>query len=317
MDILGYYGVKPRIRVIIDNDFAGDPDDLFQTAHHLLSPSVEIRAIIGSHLREGDPFDYSGKTAAHGVARVQELIRIMKIPAGIPVLEGAEKPLSALPAPTGSSAAEAIVAEALREDTNLPLFVLCGGGLTDLALAIGMDKRITRRMTVVWIGGSEYPDLAMPPPGAGPMEYNLAIDPEAARFIFNETSVPLWQVPRNVYRQAGISLMELDTRVRPRGEVGRYLCDSITQIHGALRAFGTSMGETYVLGDSPLVLLTALQSTCEPDPASSEYILRARPTINQEGAYGPSSGNGTIRVYTRIDTRLMFEDFFAKLGVYS
>lgn len=32
----------PRARVIIDNDFSGDPDDLYQLVHHLLSPSVEI-----------------------------------------------------------------------------------------------------------------------------------------------------------------------------------------------------------------------------------------------------------------------------------
>ena len=40
--------MKPRMRVIIDNDFAGDPDGLLQLAHHLLSPSVDIRAVIGS-----------------------------------------------------------------------------------------------------------------------------------------------------------------------------------------------------------------------------------------------------------------------------
>ena len=44
--------VKPRMRVIIDNDLGGDPDGLFQLAHHLLSPSVEIRGIIASHLYE-------------------------------------------------------------------------------------------------------------------------------------------------------------------------------------------------------------------------------------------------------------------------
>src|SRR5690625_5884084 len=41
-----------RTRVIIDNDFSGDPDDLYQLVHHLLSPTVDIRAVIGSHLRE-------------------------------------------------------------------------------------------------------------------------------------------------------------------------------------------------------------------------------------------------------------------------
>jgi purine nucleosidase len=40
----------PRLRVISDNDYAGDPDGLFQLAHHVLSPSVDVRAVIGSHL---------------------------------------------------------------------------------------------------------------------------------------------------------------------------------------------------------------------------------------------------------------------------
>ena len=44
--------VKPRMRVIIDNDLGGDPDGLFQLTHHLMSPSVEIRGIIASHLYE-------------------------------------------------------------------------------------------------------------------------------------------------------------------------------------------------------------------------------------------------------------------------
>lgn len=30
--------VRPRSRVIVDNGFSGDPDDLVQLAHHLLSP---------------------------------------------------------------------------------------------------------------------------------------------------------------------------------------------------------------------------------------------------------------------------------------
>jgi hypothetical protein len=42
------------MRVIVDNDFSGDPDGLFQMAHLLLSPSVDIRGIIGSHLSVKD-----------------------------------------------------------------------------------------------------------------------------------------------------------------------------------------------------------------------------------------------------------------------
>src|SRR4051812_9959182 len=57
--------MSPRMRIIIDNDFGGDPDGLFELVHHLLSPSVEIRGIIGSHLRAGDGFDPSKETATN------------------------------------------------------------------------------------------------------------------------------------------------------------------------------------------------------------------------------------------------------------
>jgi purine nucleosidase len=318
MGRIGKFEVEPRARVIIDNDFAGDPDDLFQTAHHLLCPSVEIRGIIGSHLSESDPFDHSGKSAEHAVRRLGELLRTMGMDGKVPVHRGAEKAIEGLTKPRESAAAEAIVSEALREDTKLPLYVVCGGGLTDLASALMMDGRIAERMTVVWIGGMEHPGLALPPPNSGSEpEYNLNIDVEAGRYLFNESSVPLWQVPRNIYRQAMVSLAELEARVRPCGEVGRFLCDALEGVTSMVGKLGMSLGETYILGDSPLVLLTALQSPFQPDPSSSDYVLRERPTMGPGGLYGLPSGRGQIRVYTRIDTRLMFEDFFTKLRAFA
>ena len=40
----------PRIRVVVDNDFSGDPDGLVQLAHHALSPSVDLRLVDDSLL---------------------------------------------------------------------------------------------------------------------------------------------------------------------------------------------------------------------------------------------------------------------------
>lgn len=63
----------PRMRVVVDNDFSGDPDDLYQLAHHVLSPSV---GVIGPHLRAGDPFD-PGPSAQNAVrlCKVEALAR--------------------------------------------------------------------------------------------------------------------------------------------------------------------------------------------------------------------------------------------------
>ena len=68
------------------------------------------------------------------------------------------------------------------------------------------------------------------------------------------------------------------------------------------------MGEAYVLGDSPLALVTVLQSSWESDAASCEYVYRATPNITHKGFYEDNPQGRPIRVFTRIDSRLMFED---------
>src|SRR5690606_32970865 len=58
-----------------------------------------------------------------------------------------------------------------------------------------LEPRIAERMTLVWIGGNEHEGLAYPPPGGMPIEYNLLIDPIAGQVVFNDSEIPLWQVP--------------------------------------------------------------------------------------------------------------------------
>jgi len=311
---IGRFEVAPRMRVLVDNDFSGDPDDLFQMAHHLLSPSAEIRGIIGSHLRPDDPQDPSGRSAANAARRAGELLEAMGLEGSVPIYEGApcalSDPVKLLP----SAGSEAIVAEAMRDDTELPLYLVCGAGLTDAASALLMEPRIARRLTLVWIGGNEHPGLAIPFPESPRLEYNLNIDLGAAQAVFNDTEVPLWQVPRDAYRQCLVSFTELESRVAPCGELGRFLLDAIAGVADWSRARGKDLGEAYVLGDSPLVLLTALQCSYQSDPSSCRYAAMERPRLLGDGGYAGGSGQGQIRVYTRIDTRLMFEDMFAKFA---
>ncbi len=304
----------PRFRVIIDNDFSGDADDLFQTAHHLLSPSTLIRLIIGSHLHAGEHWQPgpAGHQASLAARKARELLR--KMGRAVPVVAGAEHPLSSLPAaPTAAS--DAIIAEALRPGDPLPLFYCAGAGLTDLATAWLRRPDIGPRLKLVWIGGPEYPGISAPPPGSGPSEYNLTIDIKAAQVIFEKSDIEIWQVPRSTYRQMLVSYAELWERVRSTGRLGQYLVRQIDRIRArALQIKGAgNLGETYILGDSPLVTLTSLQSPFQPDPSSSQYVLWPCPGIDDQGEYVETSAGRPIRVYTRIDTRLTFEDFYAKL----
>ncbi len=305
--------VNPRMRVIVDNDFSGDPDGLFQLTHLLLSPSVEIRAVIGSHLKVGDGFDNSTRQADNAATKARELLNIMPLKSSIPVIAGSNTAMVNDTTPVKSEAVNAIIKEALRTDTTLPLYVLCGAGLTEIASAALTNPQIADKLTLIWIGGPEYSDLALPPPNYSSPEYNLNIDLAAARAIFNQTQIPLWQVPRNAYRQALLPYSELILKVKPRGKVGNYLCGVIQSLMGRLQQYKLNIGETYIMGDSPLVLLTALQSSFEPDPSSSEYVTKMAPRINAQSAYEYNPKGRAIRVYTRLDIPLMFGDFFAKL----
>lgn len=40
--------VAPHCRVIVDNDYQGDPDGLVALAHHLLSPANRVTAVTSS-----------------------------------------------------------------------------------------------------------------------------------------------------------------------------------------------------------------------------------------------------------------------------
>ena len=303
--------MRPRYRVIVDNDFSGDPDDLFQLAHHVLSPSVEIPFVIGSHLSPGDHFDPSDRQADNAAEVARDLLGLLG--SDIPVFTGSNTGLDAPGTPKPSEASEAIVREAMREDTDLPLFVALGAGMTELASALLTEARIAGRLTAVWIGGPEHEGIGLPFPVEGRTEYNLAIDIPAAQAVFNDFDVPLWQVPRDAYRQALVSLTELDERVRPHGELGRRLAGSIDDLRSRAEDAGVLMGETYCLGDQPLVLLTALHSSFEADPSSSRYTLMPTPRLTADGWYEARPDGRPMRVYTQLDTRLMFEDMYLKL----
>ena len=310
--VIGSNTVAPRIRVIVDNDFSGDPDGLFQLTHLLLSPSVEIRGIIGSHLKVNDGFDPSKTQAQNAALKAKELVQMMDLKVTIPIIAGSDVAMPNDSTPVKSDAVDFIIKEALRTNSKQPLYLLCGAGLTEIASALLTAPQIANKLTLIWIGGAEYPDLAIPPPNYSNPEYNLNIDIAAARVVYNRSLIPIWQVPRNAYRQTLIPYSQLLVQVQPQGKVGNYLTGLLENLMTRLQQF-INIGETYILGDSPLVLLTALQSSFEADPSSSEYVIKAAPTINQQGAYEFNHYGRGIRVYTRLDVNLMFNDFFAKL----
>jgi purine nucleosidase len=303
----------PRMRVIIDNDFSGDPDGLVQLAHHVLSPSVSIPLIVGSHLSPFQPWDKSPHQASDAAAKARALLATLGRAATPPVVAGAERPISSRRSWQPSAASRAIVREAMRNDIATPLYYAAGGGLTDLALAWLAEPKIETRLKLVWIGGGEHPGLALPPPGPAEAEYNLMTDLLAAQIIFNESAIEIWQVPRDAYRQMLMSTAEL-ADLAADSPLGAYLKREIDTITATIARMipVPSVSETWVMGDNPLVTLTALQSSFQPDPSSSRYVALPTPRLDDQGAYQARPDARPMRVYTSIDAGLTFRDMASK-----
>lgn len=304
--------ITPRARVICDNDYCGDPDGLVQLAHHLLSPSVELRGVIGSQLPDYDSTCEAGRQVD---GSLEQAARVLALTGrdDVPLFAGSEVGLPSSTAPAACAGAEAIVAEAMRDDTDLPLFVACGGSLTAIASAWLLEPRISERVTLVWIGGNEHEGVtAIPAPYSG-VEYNASTDLTAVQAVFGDSDLDIWQVPRDAYRQVLASHSELLVRMRPQGELGRHLFDEVVHFHDRYAQLGFPMGETYILGDSPLVLLTALGGSFDPSPSSSVSVLCPRQHVDDAGNYADLASGPPVRVFTRLDVRVLLEDLYAKL----
>ena len=287
---------RASARVIVDNDFAGDPDSLVALAHQLLTPKTRTVLVTSSALdRKLGGAAFPEGSAAAGRTIALDLISRAGIDFAPPVVAGNETLGSDALEP--SAAARAIVAEAMRDDP-LPLFFTCGGPLTNLAAAIQLEPAIARRMTVIWIGGGAYPK--------GEWEYNLAADIPAARTVIEQSRVPFWQIPQPAYRQMQVSVAELADQFRPISPFAAWLYDKFT-----MPPTFVDLGGSWPLGDSPTVLITAITSE------SSTYADRPGQRIGADCRYGALVPRRTVRVYETLDARRTFADFLSLMRLHA
>lgn len=285
------------VRLITDTDAKNEADDDFAVVQALLSPKLENVGLVAAHygVKDADGMEKSYR-------ELETLVGKMGFTGQIPILRGARHGLPDTKTPVESEGARLIIEEAMKADER-PLYAIFLGPLTDIASAYLMEPRIAKRLTVIWIGGGLYPD--------GGEEFNLGNDIHAANVVFS-SNMEVWQVPKNVYEMIPVTLAELEYRVRPCGEVGAYLCDQLME-HAMTEeprksAFRT--GECWVLGDSPAVGLILYE-----DRFSFEW--KQAPSVGADMNYIHSGRFRPIRVYQKIDSRLILEDFYAKLALFA
>lgn len=286
---------RRQIRVIVSSDVKNEADDQFAVMHQLLTPIFDVRGIVAAHFEGKKPG--SGVTMEQSYQELKTLMESTGIE-DVPMLRGCVFPLASETDAPASEGVDFIIQEALREDPR-PLYITVQGALTDVAAALNRCPEIASRLTVVWIGGSFYPN--------GGREFNLAQDPQAARVVFG-SKAGLWQLPLNVYSTVEVTMAELAWKVRPCGAPGRYLYEEIEAYNlSEADPYPLRKGENWSLGDSPVVA-----ALLQCDWRGNFHEQRA-PRILDDLSYQEDPEGKIIRVYDSVDVRFLLEDFFAKL----
>lgn len=287
-----------KLRVIIDTDAACEADDPFAIAQALMSPKLMVKGILAEHFAaEG-----SVKRSYDEVCTILDAMDMKEVPVfmGETGAKGAgyfENSVGvASTEEVVSPAVDFLISEALRDD-KAPLFVLCQGAITNVAVAIKKCPEILNRMTIVWIGTHGLSQIPW-------REFNSGNDVAAANYVLSHAK-NLWLIPSNVYVTITVGLAELQQKVLPCGKIGRHLFENMVTYNNSPAA-GWTKGESWSLGDSPAIGV-ALNPDC------GHYIEHEAPFVNEDTSCSFGKGNPKIRIYTDIDSRYLLEDFFAKL----
>ena len=275
-----------KVRVIVSTDTACEADDPFAIAHALLSPKLDVKAVIAEHFMSEGSMEKS-------YADATKLLTLMK--SDVPMLHGQVWPKAG----KISEGTQFIIDEARKDDPRR-LFVLLMGATTTAADALRAAPDIHDKLTLVTIGGRGYRENH-----TTFREFNWGNDPDAINYILRDTKVEVWQIPASGYGSIRTSLAMLQQRLVPCGEVGAYLLRQMDEYNNGPCA-GWTAGESWSLGDNPSVAVVI-------DDCAGRSQWENAWLIDPETNYTEEVPDRKIRIYHTMNSHFVLEDLFAKL----
>ena len=124
--------------------------------------------------------------------------------------------------PVDSPAVWDLISRAMARADDDPLYVVAIGAITNIASAILLEPRITRKLVVVWLGGN---------PTSFPYakEFNLSQDVHAANIML-DCGVPFIMIPcLGVASHLLSTVAELEETIAGKNE----LCDALVELYSA------------------------------------------------------------------------------------
>ncbi len=279
-----------KIRVIVDTDAACEADDPFAIVHALLSPKLMVKGVVAEHFNVA----HSMEDSYNEILNIKQAMAVE-----FPAFMGQTGPL--FQDAFISEGVDFIIKEALT-DSPYPLFILCQGAITNVAMAVKSCPEIIGKATVIWIGThGEAPCFA-------PFrEFNAGNDIEAANLVL-KSSIDLWLVPSQVYTTINIGIAEIKKRISPLGDIGKHLYENLISYNNSEGA-GWTAGESWSLGDSPAIAIAI-------NPGCGHYKTIKAPIVADDTSSVDDPNGRLIRQYTDVDSRYILEDFIAKLELF-
>jgi purine nucleosidase len=281
-----------RPAVVLVADVGADMDDEWALAHLVLSPEIDLRGVITTHT-----FRLTPPVARQNAIVVLDNVGLSES-ARPSVIPGAGSRLVDMKTPQPSAGVDYLLQLSSGFSETKRLYVLVTGAATEVASAILRDPTISRRISIVAMGFSDW--------DTGGSEFNVNNDPEAWRVVL-DADVPL-VIGSGVLTRRDLRLTRDEARalVASRGRLGAFLFGRfdgwVTQ--NASLVASMVAPETWVVWDEVVVAHLLGMTTGEE---------RSRPQMGANRRFVHNQSPQKLTWLTQIDHARLWGDLTRKL----
>jgi len=282
------------LAVLLTTDCGVEIDDQWALTHILVSPELQLRAVVTTHASSVQlSSSASAAAAAAVVARVAPSRRAL-----LQVIPGASDPLQDAGTPRENAGVDVLLRLSRDFSRQRRLVVLSIGAATDTASAILKDPTIAHRIVVVAMGFQDWP--------AGGEEFNILNDRLAWQVILDSRVPLVVGSAAAVKRSLKLTTAGAAARVRMHGAAGEYLYELFDRWlagNAELAAKMVAPGEWAIWDEVVVAYALGL--------ARGEMVERPRLLAGFLFSHPPTADR--ITWMTRIDADQLWRDLARKL----
>ncbi|HUL80628.1 MAG TPA: nucleoside hydrolase [Gammaproteobacteria bacterium] len=287
--------------VVLTTDVGADMDDQWALAHLVLSPDVDVRAVVTTHTGQ---YPVLAPPAAESSARIARdvLGHLPPREAAPPVIAGSSVALSSR-APLDNAGVQRIVSESRTFTADHRLVVLVIGAATDTASALLVDRGLHERIEIVAMGFNTCAD--------GGDVFNVRNDPIAWQVIL-DSDVPVTIGDSSVTkRDLAMTSERAHALLEPAGDSGRYLAQLLDEWLATRKGLVEQLmgdAKSWPVWDEVTVAHLLGMTTVEH---------RTRPMLGADLAFSARPSSATISCVTAIDAPHLWSDLAQRLRTAS